>query len=270
MGMNPLKADDLKQALKLDLATFVLDMVGVVDPTGTADVASGAISLWRGEWLSAGISFLGVFAGLGDLAKFGKLRKYADSVEKAIDLARRDKGFALEIRESLKGLKGVFDRLPMEHVPEDLRPVVQRIRYQLDNFIADAPPTKAAQTAKVTREVVVASKSLEEARNKAIAWLETQGAVFGPHTAPIPARLYEKRTGRRIGGGIASTKGARWEIRIDFDPGKGPHYNAKFQPEGRPEVKYAFTFPAPSGVHPEQWLNRLRESLGDVSKRALP
>ncbi len=48
-------------------------MVGIVDPTGVADVTSGAISLWRGDWLSAGISFLGIFAGLGDLAKFGKL-----------------------------------------------------------------------------------------------------------------------------------------------------------------------------------------------------
>jgi hypothetical protein len=45
--------------------------------------------------------------------------------------------------------------------------------------------------------------------------------------------------------------------------------NAKFQPDGKREVKYAFTFPAPPGVHPEQWLNKLRERLGDISKRPL-
>lgn len=58
MALNPAKVEDLKDVLKLDLASFVLDMVGIVDPTGAADVASGAISLWRGDWLSAGISFL--------------------------------------------------------------------------------------------------------------------------------------------------------------------------------------------------------------------
>jgi hypothetical protein len=226
--------------------------------------------LWRGDWLSAGISFLGVFAGLGDLAKVGKLRKYAESVEKAIELARRDNVFAREIRESLKGIKGVVDRLPMDHVPEDVRPLVQRIKYQIDNFMAEVPPVKTAQTTKLTREAIVASKSLEEARNRAIAWLEEQGAVFGPYISPIPARLYEKHTGKRIGGGVASTTGPRWQIRIDFDPAKGPHYNAKFEPVGKQEVKYAFTFPAPPGVHPEQWVSKLRERLGDISKRPLP
>src|SRR6187431_1402983 len=68
MTLDPRKAQDLKQALKLDLTSFTLDLIGIVDPTGLADLTSGMISLWRGDWLSAGLSFLGIFQGLGDLA----------------------------------------------------------------------------------------------------------------------------------------------------------------------------------------------------------
>lgn len=267
------KGADLRDTLRLDVATFALDMVGIVDPTGVADVTSGAISLWRGDWLSAGISFLGVFAGIGDLAKIGKLPKYTKSIEKAIELARRDPGFAKEIAPHLKELKGVIGRLPMDKLPPDVKPFVQRIRYQLDNYIKEVPVTKQAQLAKGGKEIVERSKSIEEARNKAIKWLESKGATFGPHTKPIPGKLHQKHTGKEIGVGVASTKGPAWEIRIDFDPSKGPHYNVMYRAEGAAKSsveKAAFTFPTPAGVKPEAWAKKLMDSLGDVKKRPLP
>ena len=261
---------DLRKNLKLDMATFALDMIGIVDPTGAADVASGFLSLWRGDWLGAGISFLGVFAGLGDLAKLGKLGKYAKSLEKVVELARKDPGFAKEVLPHLKELKGVFSRLPMDKLPNDIRPMVQRIRYQLDNFVKEVPPAKGI--VKASREVVERCTSLEQARNKAIKWLEAQGAVFGPHTQPIVGKLYQKHTGKRVGVGMTSSKGDVWEIRIDFDPDKGPHYNAKFRAANAPkgtEQRYAFTFPTNGVYDPEAWLKKLMEKLGDTSKRPI-
>ena len=272
MPVNPSKLDTMRDALKLDLATFVLDMVGIVDPTGAADVASGMISLWRGDWLSAGISFLGVFAGLGDLAKVGKLRKYAESVENAIALARRDPRFAKEVYNHLKGLKGVFNRLPMDKLPSDIRGLVQRVRFQIDNFVTEVPAPKLVREVKPSKEVVVVSQSLETARNKAIDWLESKGAVFGPHIQPIPGKLYEKRTGKRISVGVESTQGPKWELRIDFEPDKGAHFNAKFAPQGAPkhDERMAYTFPTPPGVKTEEWMKKLMEKLGNTAKRPLP
>lgn len=261
---------DLKHGLKLDMATFALDMVGIIDPTGIADATSGFISLWRGDWLGAGLSFLGIFAGIGDLAKFGKLGKYAKSLEKVVELARKDPGFAKEVMPHLKELKGVFSRLPMDKLPGDIRPAVQRIRYQLDNFIKEVPPTR--HVAKVGREVVERCSSLEVARNKAIKWLQEQGAVFGPNTTPIVGKLHQKHTGKRIGVGMTSTKGDVWTIRVDFDPEKGPHYNAAFRAAGAAkstEKRVAFTFPTNGVYDPEQWMRRLMEKLGDTTKRPI-
>ena len=84
-------------------------MVGIVDPNLVwLTSTSGAISLWRGDWLSAGISFLGVFAGLAATwrKQVGKLPKYAKSIEKAIELARqRPRLIAKEIAPHLKDAK---------------------------------------------------------------------------------------------------------------------------------------------------------------------
>lgn len=273
MPPNLAKLDDvrLKHELDLTLGNFVLDLMGIVDPTPTSDVLSAALSLWRGDWVGAGLSLLGVIDGIGDLAKAGKLGPYAQAVEQAIALARRDAAFAAEIRERLKGLKGVLARLPMDQLPQTIRMPVQRMRYQLDNFLADIPPLRPGQIVKPSREITVISHSPEAARNKAVEWIETHGGVFGPYTRPIMGRLHKKHTGKEIVVGIESTRGPKWEIRIDFDPVKGPHYNAKMATgPGKAEERMAFTFAAPAGVDPEQWIRTLMERRGDVAKRPIP
>lgn len=159
----------------------------------------------------------------------------------------------------------------MDQLPTDIRILIQRLRYQIDNFIDEVPVVKTAQTAKKSKEVVIISHSLEQARKEAIKWLQSKGAVFGPHIQPIPGKLYQKRTGKQIGVGLAPTQGPKWELRIDFDPTKGPHFNAKFPgATGKAEERMAFTFPTPHGVDPEKWMSKLMESLGDTAKRPIP
>jgi hypothetical protein len=259
------RAAELKSALRLDLAQFVLDMAGIVDPTGIADLTSAGISLWRGDWLGAGISFLGVFAGLGDLAKLGKLGKYSKTVEKAIELARVDKEFAKLVYPYLKDLKGVFNRLPIDRLPADLKPFVQRIKYQIDAFVKEVPPVKQASR-QATKEVVVACHDMQAARNQAIQFLEKNGVQFGPHYRPCFGRL---GAGKDKVVGVESTQGTHWRIRIDFDPNKGPHYNAEFG-KGAAQESRAFTFPPPPGTHPEKWIEAVIQRLGDPTKRPRP
>src|SRR5215471_1186124 len=81
--------------------------------------------------------------------------------------------------------------------------------------------------------------SIEEARNKAIAWLENLGAVFGPHREIQIGRLGDL-AGKETG--VESSGVQYWRIRLDFDPGKGAHFNVEFG-KGASRKKKAFSFP---------------------------
>lgn len=104
--------------------------------------------------------------------------------------------------------------------------------------------------------------SKEEARNRAIQWLEIRGGGWGG------AR--EVLTGNGTGGsmlegreiGIRTTDGSRREIRVDWAPDKGPHYNVSIGKKQTRETA-AFKFPAPNGYDDEMaqaWVAGFRET----------
>jgi RHS repeat-associated protein len=66
----------------------VLDIVGIVDPTGVADAAAATLEAEQGNYGSAILSGLGVFPLIGDLGKVGKVGKHVKTIEKAIDGAK--------------------------------------------------------------------------------------------------------------------------------------------------------------------------------------
>ncbi|GEM_PF-491255 len=76
-GNYNLAGDDIVQA--------GLDIVGIVDPTGIADGLNASLSASKGDWLSAGISALGVIPYAGDLAKAGKIEKDVKIIGNAIE-----------------------------------------------------------------------------------------------------------------------------------------------------------------------------------------
>ena len=83
--------------------------------------------------------------------------------------------------------------------------------------------------------------SIERARNAAIAWLESRGVVFGPHRKIEIGRLDSSiLLGREVG--VSATEGPYWRLRLDYDPRKGPHFNAEYG-KGDGREKAAFTFP---------------------------
>ena len=81
--------------------------------------------------------------------------------------------------------------------------------------------------------------SIESARNAAIAWLEQQGVRFGPHRKVEIGRL-GILAGHEVG--VSATEKPYWRLRLDYDPIKGPHFNAEFG-EGPTRKKCAFAFP---------------------------
>jgi hypothetical protein len=99
LGQGKSDLSPQQQALLLELTQLTLDLVGIVDPTGAADLASGAISPGRGNWLGAAIS--GISALLpyaGDLAKLGKLHKLVETLGNIVQVAKTDARFAQAVR----------------------------------------------------------------------------------------------------------------------------------------------------------------------------
>jgi RHS repeat-associated protein len=71
-----------------DILVAALDIVGIVDPTGVADVAAATLEAKAGNWGGAILSSFGVVPLLGDLGKIGKVGKHVKTIEKAIDGAK--------------------------------------------------------------------------------------------------------------------------------------------------------------------------------------
>lgn len=87
-------------------------------------------------------------------------------------------------------------------------------------------------------EPIFHHRTIEQARNAAIGWLEERGVEFGPHRRVQTGRL-GVLTGSEVG--VASSRNPFWRLRLDYDPAKGPHYNAEFG-EGASRQKAAFSF----------------------------
>jgi hypothetical protein len=119
----------------LDIAQFTLDVIGIVEPTPFADLTSGVISMFRGDWTGAAISAVGVVPYIGDLAKLGKVPKYLAKVENAIRLARTNEKFAAVLRPVLERLRGALDRLPLDKVPVAVRDALERMRKTIGDFL---------------------------------------------------------------------------------------------------------------------------------------
>jgi hypothetical protein len=95
------------------------------------------------------------------------------------------------------------------------------------------------QTSPPAREPELRFASIELARNAAVAWLTAKGAVFGPQRKIEIGRLGAFKD-REVG--VSAAERPWWRLRIDYDPVKGPHFNAEFG-MGASRSKQAFKFP---------------------------
>ncbi len=136
-GTQP-SLDDEKSALILDLTQMVLDIAGIIDPTPISDGVSGLISLFRGDWLGAGISVAAMIPYIGDLAKAGKLPKLLKTIERAVEIASKDARFAERLRPVLEKLKGALDAVPLDKLPDAIRKPLEAMKKKIDDFFSAA------------------------------------------------------------------------------------------------------------------------------------
>lgn len=88
-------------------------------------------------------------------------------------------------------------------------------------------------------ELVTNCHSYEDARNRALAWMESIGGPIGAHYDVEIGRL---GLAQGLEVGVSSTIDPYRRIRLDYDPVKGPHFNAEVY-KGVGRMKHAFTFP---------------------------
>lgn len=130
-----LSSDDLD--LFMDLTQLLLDLVGIVDPTPVSDSTNAAISIGRNDWVGAGLSAVSMVPYVGDLAKAGKLGRWASTIHRAVERSRTSVRFAERARPVFSRLAAVLDAAA-KHVPPSLRAQFNALAKELDDAMGSA------------------------------------------------------------------------------------------------------------------------------------
>jgi len=133
-GLTNYHLEAEKKEITLDMAQFILDLTGMVEPTPFSDGTNALISLARGNWLDAAISSVSMLPYLGDIAKIGKFPKYLKSIRKAIKIAEKDRMWHLALTKLLDPLRKLIDQL-VEVFGDKLPPELWQIKRDIDWFM---------------------------------------------------------------------------------------------------------------------------------------
>lgn len=203
-GPDPAELARQKRELTLDLTQMALDLAGLIDPTPISDGANGIVSLFRGDFLGAGISALGIIPYVGDLAKVGKLGKFVKTMERVVEIARVDARFAEAVRPLLNRIKGALDAVPLDSLPGAVREPLQALKGKVDDFFRT--PAAGSDTFVGTlrgvrvelqgvtvQSVVYTKRSNTELRALRNAFDSTERAGFVRSLANDPAKVARLR-----------------------------------------------------------------------------
>lgn len=124
---------DLKN-LALDVGQVALDIVGIFEPTPFADGTNAVISLVRGDGWDALMSAAGVLPYVGDLAKAGKLGRWAKTVGTAVDAAIANPAARKLLQPALDKLASALNAIPaaaLAKAPAPVRETIEGLRSQI-------------------------------------------------------------------------------------------------------------------------------------------
>lgn len=144
-------APPTQAGLILDLTQMTLDVIGIVEPTPFADITNTLISAGRGDALGAVLSAVGIIPYVGDLAKVGKLGKWAKTVSNAVELAAKNPEFLAKARPALEALqsalhsidiKKLADVLPdgVKAQADEIGKTISAMRDKLDGLLGNPAP----------------------------------------------------------------------------------------------------------------------------------
>lgn len=169
--------------LGLDLGQMALDITGIVDPTPISDGSNAVISVGRsigslfsgdfgeagGHLLNAGISAVAIVPALGDVAKAGKIGKWAQTVADSVSAVAHNPAARAALEPALRTIKDAIGKIPqsaLDALPSGARESIEGMKRQLDEFFdPKAAPTvspRAAEAAQAgVHTVKVGANSVE-------------------------------------------------------------------------------------------------------------
>lgn len=213
-----------KQELLLDLGQIAVDIVGIFEPTPFADLTNAGISIWRGNWLDAGLSALGVIPYLGDAAKLGKLGKFGKLIERAVELAKLDPGFADQLRPVLRKIKDAIDAAPIDSLPGPARDAVRSMKGTLDEFFAGPGRFPAFVDGARHVDPVTGRTVIDAAPGSAGRWNGTLNRTLEPNV------IYRTDTGHLY---HTDSAGRVTRVEGELQPGQGARNGYQQRVSGR-------------------------------------
>jgi hypothetical protein len=123
-------------ALWREGAKVLYDAVGFVDPTGAADLMSGALSASEGDVASMGISIFALLP-LGDVAKLAKIDRIGKFVDRLISYSKRNQFAQTRARKILSTISQEIDDV-LPHLPKPAADTLQKIKGKIDDFLASS------------------------------------------------------------------------------------------------------------------------------------
>jgi DNA/RNA non-specific endonuclease len=140
--------------LAKDLGQMALDVVGIFDPTPTADLINAGISAWRGDGWGAFLSVVSAVPYVGDLAKLGKLGKWAKTIANAVELAAKNPAMRAMLQPALRKISDLIGALPaaaFNALPTDAKTALLDMKSKIDGLMGkagtkvnDVPPPRPA------------------------------------------------------------------------------------------------------------------------------
>ncbi len=204
--LNQASAAGVDMALVADIGQVALDIIGIFDPTGISDGANALISAGRGDWVGAALSAVSIIPFVGDLAKAGKLGKWATTVAKAVDAAINNPAARAALEPALRKLNDALAAVPdsvMRNLPTELKNTIDGIKGKLDELFG------AAKT-KVDDVALAAAKTVERTFGKNSAkWItDAEGRLVSASAELKQVFPGLKRSGDEVAAqGRAADKG---------------------------------------------------------------
>jgi hypothetical protein len=192
---DPASVPVTKDELALDVLQISLDVIGIIEPTPFADGTNAVISLGRGDGLGAFLSAVGIVPYLGDLAKAGKLGKWAKTIDKAIDIAKADPAFLAKIRPALEKLNYALGKMG-DAMPDALK----AMKSKLDDLLRAGDRVFSAGVEAAAKRLGIPPEKVQELLN-----LKQAKADMPEPSSYLPASRIAEHAKAFEGGGSRLT-----------------------------------------------------------------
>lgn len=213
----------LPDDIRLDFVQFAIDLVGIGDPTGAADILNAGISAWRGDWFGTATSLVSVLPG-GDLAKLAKLGRYGKTFIRLADFLAKHPALLKQLQQFLEVLARMANALPFDTVARhnaEAGQALKLIRAKLDDLLKRAKLVRVMDIAPKFHDLTDDLRHLSPDRVRAL--VRGRGYTVPPGWKPKPVPI-AGADGKNVFAGPS-------EIFVKHD-GKNGYYVVRLDPMG--------------------------------------